>query len=117
MLDHAMDGPAQTAAKCLHRLAELSGRLATREIVVTYLQVTSSCWELQAQKGHTAARVVLDGIEGYVTLESSPIRSDGRANEWKREGAKAIVMDGGDEIFGFVEDYLKRTLSVTRVLL
>jgi len=114
-------------------LAELTYRLAAKDIVVSTLRADWSAfgsWELQAQRGKDAAqyakallgpdptqtdgpevvRVLWDGRDRFVTVEASPTRFCCAPNEWKQECANAF--DNADEaLLPFVENYLTKRLG------
>lgn len=108
-----MKRPSQQAVDFVRELAELSYRLAAKDIVVASLQADWSsfgCWLLQARRGGVAVRVFWDGRDGVLSIESSPIRFASAPNEWKRECSRGFDRtDGG--LHHFVEDYLTKRLG------
>src|SRR5688572_31744087 len=104
-----MERQSQHAAKFIRELSELTERLATRDIVVGSLHAEYSSfgsWQLITRKHHEAVRFFWDGRDGYITVESSPIRDSSAPNEWKQETAKGFDSVPGDDPLRFVEDYL-----------
>jgi hypothetical protein len=129
-----MDRPSQDAANFVRGLAELTYRLATKDIVVSSLHADWSsfgCWQLQAQRGTEAVRyaegllsrdplqavgpevvrVFWDGRDHVLTVEASPTRFCSAPNEWKVECTKGFDNAGAD-LIRFVEDYLMKRLAV-----
>ncbi len=128
-----MDNSPKDAAAFIRNLAELAYRLASREIVVSSLHAewaTFGSWELQAQRGADEARyaeailkmdstnppgpevirVLWDGREGILTVQSSPTRFLCAPVDWKEECSKGFErLD--DQLFQFVEDYLTKRLG------
>jgi hypothetical protein len=125
-----MERPSQNAADFVRKLAELTYRLAAKDIVVTSLRAEWSAfgsWELQAEKGvdamryaeglrssdptravgPEAVRFFWDGRDGCLSVDASPTRFCSAPNEWKNECNKGFD-DGGDTLLSFVEDYLTR---------
>jgi hypothetical protein len=128
-----MERPSQNAANFVRQLAELSYRLATKDIVVSSLHADWSsfgCWQLQAQRGSEAARyaealrsrdpmrapgpevvrVFWDGRDGVLSIEASPTRFCSAPNEWKPECSKGFDRTD-DGLYQFVEDYLIKRLG------
>jgi hypothetical protein len=128
-----MDRPSQHAANFVRQLAELSYRLAAKDIVVASLHVDWSsfgCWQLQAQRGsetiHYAEalrsldpmrapgpevlRIFWDGRDGVLSIEASPTRFLSAPNEWKPECSKGFDRTD-DGLYRFVEDYLIKRLA------
>jgi len=128
-----MERSSRNAAAFVRRLAELTDRLAAKDIVVSSLRADWSgfgCWELQAQQGTQAeryragllspdpvravgpevVRVFWDGRDGILTVEASPTRFCSAPNEWSEECVKRFDGDGG-EVLQFVEDYLTRRFT------
>jgi hypothetical protein len=128
-----MERSSQNAAAFVRRLAELTDRLAAKDIVVSSLHADWSgfgSWELQAQQGAQAERyrtgllssdpsravgpevlrVFWDGRDGILTVETSPTRFCSAPNEWKEECAKGFGCESGD-VLQFVEDYLTRRFT------
>ena len=124
-----MERISQAAAKFNRRLAQVSERLAARDIVVSKLHADWSdfgCWELQVEGGSEAERYsegirgpdpmrtsgpeVLrffwDGQDRYLKIEASPTRPLSAPNEWEQEHAQAF--DTSDEALQYVEGYLKQ---------
>jgi|SRR6185295_5283466 len=129
-----MERPSECAAQLVRQLAELTYRLATKDIVVSSLSVDWSgfgSWELQAQKGEDAVRYAQgllgpnplqavgpevvrffwDGRDCLLTVDTSPTRFCSSPNEWKDECAKAFDK-AGDDVLRFVEDYVTKRFSV-----
>jgi hypothetical protein len=126
-----MELPSQCAADFVRQLAELTYRLAAKDIAVNSLHANWSnfaCWQLQAERGSDAVRyaeglgssdplravgpevvrVFWDGRDGILSVEASPTRFCSTPNEWKEECSKAFIQPGGDDLLHFVEDYLMK---------
>ncbi len=124
-----MESISQAAARFNRTLAQLSERLAARDIVASKLHADSSdfgCWELQVELGSEAERYsegvrspdpmraigpeVLrffwDGQDRYLKVEVSPIRPLSAPHEWEQEHAQAF--DTYKEAAQYVEEHLKR---------
>ena len=117
------------AARFNRMLAQLSERLAARDIVVSTLHADWSdfgCWELQVERGSEAERYS-DGIRGpdpmraigpevlrffwdgqdrYLKIEASPTRPLSAPNEWEQQHAQAF--DTSEEAVQYIEEYLKQ---------
>ena len=125
---------SKSAADFVRQLAELTYRLAAKDIVVSSLHADWSsfgCWQLQAQRGSDAeryaeglrssdplravgpevVRVFWDGRDHILSFEASPTRFCSAPNEWRREHDKAFDA-AGDDLLRFVEDYLMKRLGV-----
>jgi hypothetical protein len=124
---------SENAATFNRTLAQLSERLAARDIVVSTLHSDWSCfgsWELQVQRGSAAdryhevarldpghaippdvVRCIWDGREHYLMIETSPTRPLSAPNEWKEEYAKGF--DTSDEAVQYLQGYLERRSSMT----
>jgi hypothetical protein len=125
-----MERLSQSAADFIHRLADLTNRLASKDIVVCSLRAdwsTFGSWELQAQRGEEAERYAQalrgasplqavgpevvrfywDGRDKYLSVEASPTRFCSSPNEWKKECSKGFDKTG-DDLLAFVEDYLAK---------
>lgn len=125
-----MECSSQSAADFVRKLAELTYRLAAKDIVVDSLHADWSsfgCWQLSAQNGADAARyaeglrssnplqavgpevvrVFWDGRDGVLSVQASPTRFCSAPNEWKEEYSKGFK-EAGDELLRFVEDYLTK---------
>jgi hypothetical protein len=121
---------SKSAADFVRQLAELTYRLAAKDIVVSSLHADWSsfgCWQLQAQRGSDAeryaeglrssnplravgpevVRVFWDGRDHILSVEASPTRFCSAPNEWKRECDKAFDA-AGDGLLRFVENYLMK---------
>jgi hypothetical protein len=128
-----MERPSESAADFVRQLAELTYRLAAKDIVVGSLHADWSrfgCWQLLAQKGADAVRyaeglrspnplgavgpevlrVFWDGREGILSVQASPTRFCSAPNEWKDECSKGFK-EAGDDLLRFVEAYLTKRLS------
>ena len=124
---------SKSAADFVRQLAELTYRLAAKDIVVSSLHADWShfgCWQLKAERGSEAeryaeglrstdplravgpevVRVFWDGRDGVLTVEASPTRFCSSPNEWKQECAKGFPSSGEDAL-RFVEDYLMKRLG------
>lgn len=121
------------SAAFIRKLAEMAYRMAAKEIVVSSLHAEWSSfgsWELQAQRGTEAARyakailkmdstnppgpevirVLWDGREGVLTVQTSPTRFLCAPVDWKEECSKGFErLD--DQVFQCVEDYLSEKLG------
>jgi len=129
-----MERSSQSAANFVHRLAELTNRLAAKDIVVSSLHADWSAfgsWELQAQRGAEAERYAQaligpnptqafgpevvrfcwDGRDGILIVDASPTRFCSAPNEWKEECSKGFDK-AGDGLLRFVEDYLTKRFGV-----
>src|SRR5260370_40300206 len=129
-----MERPSHSAADLVRHLAELTYRLAAKDIVVSSLHADWSsfgCWQLQAQRGADAVRyaegllssdplqavgpevvrVFWDGRERILSEEASPTKFCSAPNEWKEEHSKGFDKPG-DDLYHFVEDYLTKRLGV-----
>ncbi|SRR6266566_5358731 len=129
-----MERPSQNAADFVRQLAELTFRLAAKDIVVASLHADWSsfgCWQLLAQKGADAVRyaeglrssnplqavgpevvrVFWDGRDCVLSAQASPTRFCSAPNEWKEEYSKGFEQ-GGDDLLRFVEDYLTKRFGV-----
>ena len=84
--------------KALHATA---AALVSRPVYET--RTPLGCWQLIARKHHEAVRFFWDGRDGYITVESSPIRDSSAPNEWKQETAKGFDRVSGDDPLRFVE--------------
>jgi hypothetical protein len=125
-----MERPSQDAANFVRKLAELTYRLAARDIVVSFLHAdwsTFGCWQLKAESGVQAARyaeglrssnpsqavgpevvrVWWDGRDKYLVVDASPTRFCSAPNEWKNECNRGFD-ESGDDLLRFVEDYLTK---------
>ena len=125
-----MERPSQNAANFVRKLAELTYRLAAKDIFVTSLHAEWSgfgSWVLQTQKGADAVRYAeglrssdpmravgpevvrfcWDGRDKYLSVDASPTRFCSAPNEWKNECNKGFD-EPGDELLRFVEDYLTK---------
>jgi len=128
-----MQRPSQSAADFVRQLAELTYRLAAKDIVVSSLHANWSffgCWELQAQRGADELKyteglcgsdplraispevvhMFWDGRDGILSVKASPTRFCSSPNEWKEEFAKGFDKEG-DGLLNFVEDYLTKRLE------
>ena len=128
-----MERPSQHAADFIRRLADLSYRLAAKDIVVASLHADWSsfgCWQLQAQRGSEAVRyaealrgrnpmrapgpevvrVFWDGRDGILAIEASPTRFCSAPNEWKQECSKGFELTD-EGLYRFVEEYLIKKLG------
>ncbi len=129
-----MQRSSQSAADFVRRLAELTYRLAAKDIVVVSLHAewsTFGCWQLLAEKGADAERysegllspnplaavgpevlrVFWDGREGILTVQASPTRFCSAPNEWREEYSKGFK-EAGDDLLRCVEDYVIKRFSV-----
>ena len=128
-----MNEHCQNAADFIRVLADLAYRLAAKDIVVGALSADWSSfgsWSLQAERGTETARYVeglrsndplravgpevvrvfWDGRDGFLTVEASPTRFCSAPNEWKTEHTEKF-RKFGEELIGFVEDYLIKRLG------
>jgi hypothetical protein len=129
-----MERPSQSAADFVRQLAELTYRLAAKDIVVASLHADWSsfgCWQLLAEKGTDALRyaeglrspnpmsavgpevlrVFWDGRDAILSVQASPTRFCNAPNEWRDECSRGFK-EAGDDLLRFVEDYLTKRLSV-----
>ena len=109
-----MERESQCAARFIRELSELAERLATHDIIVGALRAEYSffgCWEIIASKHNEAVKVFCEGRDGYITIESSPIRDHSSPNEWKREAVKGFDKISGNNSLSFVEDYLTKRFA------
>jgi hypothetical protein len=126
-----MQRASEDAAQFNRTLAQLSERLAARDVVVSTLHAHWSdfgSWELQVQRGSEAdryqeaaridpghtippdvVRCIWDGRDQYLMIETSPCRPLSAPNEWRKDHAKAF--DRSDEAVEYLEDYLVRRFS------
>lgn len=125
-----MEHPSQSAAVFIRQLAELTYRLAAKDVVVSSLHADWShfgCWQLEAQKGADAVRyaeglpssdplraagpevvrIFWDGRDGVLLVEASPTRSCSAPNEWKKVCSRGFD-NTGEDLLRFVEDYLTK---------
>ena len=110
-----MERQSQHAAKFVRKLSDFTERLAARDIVVGSLHAEYShfgCWQLIARKHDEAVRFFWDGRDGYITVESSPIRDSSAPHKWKQETAKGFDRVSGDDPLRFVESYLTTRFPV-----
>lgn len=128
-----MERASQSAGKFVRDLAELAARLAAKDIVVTRLHTDWSsfgCWELQAERatdaelfaeglrgpnpleapGPEVVRVLWDGRDRFVTIQTSPTRFCSAPNEWTDEFARGFD-EAGAELMDFVEDFLTKRFA------
>jgi hypothetical protein len=128
-----MKRASQSAADFVRGLAELTFRLAAKDIVVSSLHADWSsfgCWQLLAQKGADAERyadglrgsnpmqaigpevlrLFWDGREGILSVQSSPTRFLSAPNEWVDEHSEAFDKTEG-RLLPFVEEYLTKRFS------
>ena len=99
-----MERPSQRAARFIKELSDVSERLAARDIVVGSLHaeyLSFGCWQLIAQKHQEAVRFFWDGRDGYITVESSPIRDSSAPNEWREETVKGFHKGLGEDPLRF----------------
>jgi hypothetical protein len=126
-----MERPSQNAANFVRELAELTYRLAAKDIVVSSLYADWShfgSWVLHTQKGVDAVRYgegllssdpmravgpeevrfCWDGRDKYLSVDAaSPTRIFSAPNDWKNECNKGFDKPG-DEVLRFVEDYITK---------
>jgi len=125
-----MERPSQNAANFVRQLAELTYRLAAKDIVVSSLDADWSgfgSWELQTQKGADAVRYAeglrssdplkaigpevvrffWDGRDKFLSIDASSTRFCSAPNEWKNECNKGFD-EAEDELLRFVENYLTK---------
>jgi hypothetical protein len=121
---------SEDAAIFNRKLAQLSERLAAKDIVVSRLHADWPQFrELHVERGHETQRYndecrldpmhaigpeVLrffwDGLEGLLTVQASPTRPLSAPNEWKFECGKSFDRSG-NEALQFVEQLLTKRFS------
>jgi hypothetical protein len=129
-----MERLSRSAANFIGCLADLTRRLAGKDIVVSFLRADWSgfgSWELQAQRGEQVERYTQairgssplqaagpevvrfywDGRDKLLLVDASPTRFCSAPNEWKQECSKGFDKTG-DDLLAFVEDYLTKRFAV-----
>jgi len=110
-----MKRASQHAAEFIKELSQLVDRLAARDIVVGSLHAEYSMfghWQLVAQKHEEAVRFFWDARDGYLTIESSPIRGNSAPNEWTQEQLKGFDRVSGGDPVQFVDTYLRTRFPI-----
>ena len=91
-----MRQPAEDARAYLQRLFALAERMAAQDLVVSSVHAdwaSFGSWFMQAEKGHGALRVMWDGRERLLTVESAPTARP--SGGWVRE-VERICRDGDE---------------------
>ena len=122
---------SEDAALFNRKLAQMSDRLAAKDVVVSRLHADwPHWWELHVERGHETQqyndqlrgpdpmhaagpevlRFFWDGLEGLMTVEASPTRPLSAPYEWKFECGKSFDRSG-DEALEFVEEYLTKRFA------
>jgi len=104
-----MENNCQTSASYVRRLADFSERLSLRNFVIYYFHADwgcFGCWTITLKREHTAIKLIWDGRDKYLTIESSPFRNFSAPNEWKSDNAMTFPNNDEKSIFAYIEDYL-----------
>ena len=108
-----MNTSANSSATWISSFADLSKRLAEKNIVIHSLRAdwgSFGSWQLIAVKREEAIRFTYDGRDSFVIVDSSPMRNYSAPNEWREEIVKGID-NRKNEALDFCEEFLSNKFN------